>query len=139
MSGLFKDDLTVALDEVDRTASRILTIYHDLAGLTDHVDRAERLQREGERLRQALTRFNDARRAAGQVPEVADPERAHLQSLWLALKSAVSGGSEQQLDESLKALRDELAGAVAAARALRPPPGVDAALRRLGAASDAPP
>ena len=132
MNGFLKDDLTVALDEVDRTASRIVTIYEDLSGIAPEPLVADQLRDAGERHRRALVAFNHARRAAGQIPEVADPERAHLQSLWLALRSAVSGeASRVRLDQALDELDEELRRAVAAARALGPEPALRDALDRL--------
>lgn len=139
MTGLFKDDLTVALDEVDRTASRIVTVCNDLAAITPDPEAAQRLAEHGERLRQALAEYNRLRRRAGQVPEVGDPERAHLQSLWLALKQAVSGEhAVEQLDAVLRELGDALEQAVAAARAQEPEPALVEALERLQAAGAAP-
>jgi hypothetical protein len=132
MTGFLKDDLTVALDEVDRCASRIVTIYEDLSAITADPELAVSLRAEGERHREALTAFNHARRDSGQTPEVADPERAHIQSLWLVLKSAVSGEDfRQRLDESLGALDEELRHAIRAAGALEPEPAVRDALERL--------
>ncbi|HEX7038462.1 MAG TPA: hypothetical protein VF210_22045 [Pseudomonadales bacterium] len=139
MTGLFKDDLTVALDEVDRTASRIVTVCSDLAAITPDPEAARRLTAHGERLRQALVEYNRLRRRAGQVPEVGDPERAHLQSLWLALKQAVSGeDAVEQLDAVLRELDGALQQAVAAARAQGPEPELTRALERLEAAGGAP-
>jgi len=132
MNGFLKDDLTVALDEVDRTASRIVTIYEDLSDLASEPEVAARLRQAGERYRRALVAFNHARRAAGQIPEVADPERAHLQSLWMALRSAVSGeASREHLEHALDELDEELRRAVAAARKLDPDPALRDALARL--------
>lgn len=132
MTALFKDDLTVALDEVDRTASRIVTICEDLAAIAVEPDVAVVLRERGERHRTALVAFNQARLAAGQTPEVADPERAHLQSLWMALKSAVSGeASRESLEESLATLDAELRAAVEHARSLGPEPRMREALDRL--------
>ena len=140
MNGFLKDDLTVALDEVDRYASRIVTIYDDLSAIAVEPEVAVSLRARGERHREALTAFNYARRAAGQTPEVGDPERAHLQSLWLVLKSAVSGGdSRQRLADSLRALDDELRHAVRTARNLDPEPAVRDALDRLMRDLDAAP
>ena len=117
MTGWLKDDLTVALDEVDRSASRIVTIHDDLAAIATDPGVARRLRERGERHRQALVAFNHARRSAGQTPEVGDPERAHLQSLWLALKAAVAGEhSEERLQQSLADLDEELHAAIRAAR-----------------------
>lgn len=132
MSGFFKDDLTVALDEVDRTASRLVTICDDLAAIAVDPDVARRLRELGERHRAALVDFNHARRAAGHTPEVGDPERAHLQSLWMALKSAVSGeAAPDSLLESLNQLDDALRTAVQTALELKPEPLVRDALQRL--------
>jgi hypothetical protein len=139
MTGFLKDDLTVALDDVDRTASRIVTIYQDLTAIAADPDMSRRLRERGEDHRLALVAFNDARTGAGQTPEVGDPERAHLQALWLALKSAVSTEpSEQQLQQSLTDLDDELRRAVEAARRHHPGPGILDALERLTAALDRP-
>lgn len=135
MTGLFKDDLTVALDEVDRTASRIITIYDDLAAIATDPVVGRRLRERGERHRAALVAFNHARTSAGQTPEVADPERAHLQSLWLALKSAVAGDhSEDSLQQSLADLDDELHEAIRSARAQGASPDVEHALDALAEA-----
>lgn len=132
MSGFLKDDLTVALDEVDRTASRIVTIYDDLAAIAVDPEVAVQLRDRGQRHRSALVEFNHARRAAGQIPEVADPERAHLQSLWMALQSAVSGEqSRERLEVSLSQLDDELRAAARTAIDLGPEPEVRAALLLL--------
>jgi len=139
MSGWLKDDLTVALDEVDRTASRIVTIQEDLGALAVEPDVAARLRERAERHRRALTDFNHARRAAGQIPEVADPERAHLQSLWVALTAAVSGeDSAGRLEQSLSELDDELRAAIRAAREQRPEGAMLEALDRLADELDAP-
>lgn len=132
MDGILKDDLTVALDEVDRTASRIVTIYQDLAGLADDPALADRFEQEAARRRQALTAFNRERRAAGQTPEVADPERAHLASLWFTLKAAVAGErAREQMERSLAELDERLAEAVRGALALSPPAAIAAALAAL--------
>lgn len=136
MSGFIKDDLTVALDEVDRIASRIITIFDDLSAIASAPSVAERLRERAEAHRRALVRFNLARRSAGHTPEVADPERAHLQSLWLALKSAVAGEhSEDSLQESLAELDAQLRETVDAAVGLHPEPDILAALQDLRAES----
>ncbi len=109
MSGLLKDDLTVALDEVDRIASRIATIYDDLATLAPEPELARRLRERGDARRRALVAFNEARRSAGQTPEVGDPERAHLHSLWLRLEAAVTGSRrDEHLEHALDALDERL-------------------------------
>lgn len=136
MTRFLKDHLTVALDEVDRTASRIVTIYQDLAAVAASTEVADRLERRAAGHRRALRDFNRARTADGQTPEVGDPERAHLHSLWLALKSAVAGDhSEARLTESLARLDAELRRVVAEARSAGPPPAVAEALDRLDAAA----
>jgi hypothetical protein len=134
MSGLLKDDLTVALDDVDRTASRIVTIYDDLSAIAIDLELSRRLREGAEQRRRALVAFNHARRTAGQTPEVGDPERAHLQFLWLALKSAVSGkSSAQALQVSLAELDAELQRVIDAARNLHPEPPLPSALNALAA------
>lgn len=139
MSGFLKDDLTVALDEVDRIASRIITIYDDLSAIASDPGVSRRLSERGEAHRRALVAFNRARRDAGQVPEVGDPERAHLQSLWLALKSAVAGEhSEERLQTALAELDDQLHTAIRAVRELEPEAGVLQALEQLTAAVQRP-
>lgn len=134
MNGFLKDDLTVALDEVDRIASRIVTIYEDLSVIASDPGVSRRLSERGEAHRRALVGFNRARSAAGQIPEVGDPERAHLQSLWLALKSAVAGEhSEERLQSALAELDDQLCAAIQTARAFEPPAAVGNALEDLTA------
>lgn len=137
MAGLLKDDLTVALDDVDRTASRIVTVCGDLAAITLDPEAALRLREHAERLRAALADYNRLRQRAGQVPEVGDPERAHLQSLWLALKQAVSGeDAAEQLETVLGELDGALREAVRTAEALGPEKPIDDALQRLLEAAD---
>ncbi len=132
MTGYFKDDLTVALDDVDRTAGRIITIYRDIGALARDPETEQRLQQQADRLAAALEHFNAVRRAHHQTPEVEEPERAHLQALWLALKSALSQEpGEDALEASLRELHGHLAEVVARARALRPGADIEAAMEGL--------
>ncbi len=132
MTGYLKDDLTVALDDVDRTAGRIITIYRDVGALARDPATAQRLQQRADRLTAGLERFNSARRAHHQTPEVEEPERAHLQALWLALKSALSEEpGDAALEASLQELHGHLAETVARVRALGPGADIEAALQEL--------
>ncbi|MFU8815382.1 MAG: hypothetical protein ACNA7W_08545 [Pseudomonadales bacterium] len=131
MPGFLKDDLTVALDEVDRIASRIITIYRDLAAVADEPAAAPLLE-EAQCREAALRRYNEARQAHGQIPEVDDPERGHLQALWLKLKSLLaSPNPAAALAHSLDELDQELRRAIASARALQPDADVSQTMEQL--------
>lgn len=132
MNPFLKDDLTVALDEVDRIASRIITIYRDLAAIAREPEAAGRLLDAAERRTQGLLRYNAARQAHGQIPEVDDPERSHLQALWLKLKSLMTTADPaSSLENSLAELDDQLRQAIEAARALQPDADVLQAMDQL--------
>lgn len=132
MSGFIKDDLTVALDEVDRAGKRLLTIYRDLAGVASEPALADDLASHAERLQSDLARYDEARRRHQQIPEQEDPELGHLQALWLTVKSALAAGEgEQALRESLQPLCDHLADAIEQASALGLPGDVRDALDAL--------
>jgi hypothetical protein len=132
LTGYLKDDLTVALDDVDRVAGRIITIYRDLAAITQRPGAAQALAAEADRRATTLATYNLARQAHGQIPEVDDPERGHLQALWLKLRSLLaSSPAEDALAESLNHLDEALRDAVAAARSLNPHADLQDALERL--------
>jgi small-conductance mechanosensitive channel len=132
MSQYLKDDLTVALDDVDRIASRIVTIHRDLAAVAGDQATAATLLDRAEQRERALHAFNAARRAHAQLPETEEPERAHLEALWLKLKAAVAWGrSAHALERSLAELDQRLCQAVAEACALEPPTDVERALQAL--------
>jgi hypothetical protein len=132
MSNFLKDDLTVALDEVDRVASRIVTIYRDLSAVAGDADAAKRLRAEAERREAALASYNQARMAHGQIPEVDDPELAHLQALWVKLRSLLTKATpEGSLALSLAELDHALRRTVAAARDLQPDDDIAAAMDQL--------
>jgi mannitol-1-phosphate/altronate dehydrogenase len=132
MPGFLKDDLTVALDEIDRLASRTITMYRDLGTATGHAPAADRLRAEAERREAALARYNAARRTHGQIPETEDPERGHLQALWLKLKSLVASADQGDALEQLLAEQDDaLRQAVAAAQALQPHADIRQAMEQL--------
>jgi len=134
--GFLKDDLTVALDEVDRVASRIVTIYRDLAAITHDPRAARDLAAEADRRAAALAAFNRTRQAHGQIPEVDDPELSHLQAIWLKLRSLLAAAAaEDALAHSLKQLDEALRDAVTAARSRQPDADLRDALDLLLAAS----
>jgi alkylated DNA nucleotide flippase Atl1 len=119
--GLFKDDVTIALDEVDRLGARAVTVYHDLARLAAEPDTARWLDQAAARLTSALNRYHRTRVAHQQIPESGDPERAHVQALWLRLKAgARSGGGPEAMRELLEPLTNELTEAIRQARAVAP-------------------
>ena len=132
MPRFLKDDLTVALDDVDRVATRIITIYRDLGAIAQDREAAARLMEEADRREAALERFNQARRAHDQIPEVGDPELAHFQALWLKLKSTLAATDAlDALEASLAELDQALWQAIEDARALGPAPDIEAALTPL--------
>jgi mannitol-1-phosphate/altronate dehydrogenase len=132
VSGFLKDDLTVALDDVDRVASRIITIYRDLAAISRDTRSAAALAAEADRRAVALAAYNRARQAHGQIPEVDDPERSHLQALWLKLRSMLAASAaEHALAESLADLDVALRDAVASAQARQPDADLREALELL--------
>jgi hypothetical protein len=129
MGGFLKDDLTVALDDVDRVAARIITIYRDLGAVAGDERSASRLLAEADRRETILSRYNQARQAHGQIPEVDDPERSHLQALWMKLKSLLTQPDPQEsLAASLAELDRVLRQTVAAALALHPEDDIRKAL-----------
>lgn len=131
MAGFLKDDLTVALDEVDRVASRIITIYRDLAAIARE-QAAAALRAEADRREADLAAYNQARQSHGQTPEVDDPERSHLQALWLKLRSLLAAaGPDRALADSLAELDQALRDSIAAAQALQPDADLRDALERL--------
>jgi hypothetical protein len=132
MPGFLKDDLTVALDDVDRTASRIITIYHDLAATAGDEQVADRLRREAQRREAAFARYIEARRSHGHVTEVDDPERSHLQALWLKLRAMFGApGADQGLTAVLDELDETLRRTVATAADLQPPEDIRDALEQI--------
>jgi hypothetical protein len=132
MPGFLKDDLTVALDEVDRVASRTITIYHDLIATAGDTPAAARLLAEARRREAALAGFNQARRVHGQIPEAEDPERGHLQAIWLKLRALVAAADpEESLEHSLAELDETLRQTVAAAAVLRPDTDIRQAMEQL--------
>jgi hypothetical protein len=132
MTGFLKDDLTVALDEVDRVASRTITVYHDLSSIAGDRPAAPGFLAEARRREAALARFNQARRAHGQIPETEDPERGHLHAVWLKLKALVATEDpEESVERSLAELDDTLREVVAAARALHPDSDICQAMEQL--------
>lgn len=134
MNGYLKDDLTVALDDVDRVLYRAATIHLRLGHLAPDEALAASLTARGEALERALTRFNEAREAEGQVPELEDPERAQIEALWLKLKSWVAQeGAEASFRESLARLDETVLETIDRARELGPGPVVAAALDALRA------
>lgn len=135
MAGFFKDDLTVALDDVDRLASRMATVYYDLRALATQPETAALLEQRSQRLEAALGAFNEARRKHGQAPEVEEPERGHLEALWFKLKSVLAENSAQALKEAMEAWNRQLEDAVAQARRLNSDADIDAALEQLTAAA----
>jgi hypothetical protein len=136
MPGILKDDLTVALDDVDRLTSRTVTVCEDLAGLAADPDISTWLRARAATLGEALDAFNAARRNRQQIPEVDDPERSHLQALWLGLKAAVTGAaSRAELQEHLTPLEEQLGIAIGEARRLNRDEDIDLALAALQAAS----
>lgn len=138
MPGILKDDLTVALDDVDRVTSRTVTVCEDLAGLASAPDISEWLRDRAATLGEALEAFNAARRNIQQIPEVEDPERSHLQALWLGLKAAVTGAvSRDELQQHLTPLEEQLTSAIGEARRLNRDEDIDAALVALQAACSA--
>lgn len=134
MAQFLKDDLTVALDDVDRILFRSVTLHEQLGHLAAEPDLGERLLARSRRLDEALNRYNRIRESAGQIPELEDPERAQLEALWFKLKSLVAqAGAEASLDESISRLDDTVLHAVDAALALHPEPGLQDALRAIEA------
>jgi hypothetical protein len=82
---------------------------------------ASRLHARGRKLETALDRFNRARKAEGQVPELEDPERAQLHVWWLKLKAWVSQGSaEESVRSSLEEFDATVLETIDRARALNP-------------------
>lgn len=135
MSGILKDDLTVALDEVDRVAARIITICRDLSAVAGDDRSASRLLAEAGEREAALARYNEARMAHGQIPEVDDPELSHLQAIWLKLRSVLAKPTpEEFLAAALKELDQVLQQTVAAAQALHPADDIASAMEHLIAA-----
>jgi mannitol-1-phosphate/altronate dehydrogenase len=132
LPGFLKDDRTVALDEVDRVASRIITIYRDLAAITQDQRSAQTLVAEADRRAAALADFNRERQAHGQIPEVDDPELSHIQAMWLKLRSLLAtSAADEVLAQSLADLDDALRDAVNTARALQPDGNLRDALEHL--------
>jgi hypothetical protein len=87
---------------------------------------------EAERREAALARYNQARMAHGQIPEVDDPELSHLQAVWLKLRSVLSTpDSEDSLTASLAELDQVLQQTVTAAQALHPADDIASAMAHL--------
>ena len=113
---ILNDKKTILLDDVSRAANRCLLVYRDLSEL--HPDSASNLHlgEHADRLEKALDSFNTARQNAGRTVLPPNDEQAHIQALWLKIKSALGGSDASALiADHLEELRQELETAIEAA------------------------
>ena len=99
---LLKDEVTARLDDLQRAGMEALDLYQDIENRTDDETLRELLAPHIDAQRSMLERAADVRRELGQLPQVADPERAHLEAAGAFVRAMVlPGASTTHYVESL--------------------------------------
>lgn len=89
---LLKDETTVRLDDVNRAGMEALELFEDLGeGIEDAALRTV-VSAHAEAQRRLLERITALRRARGEMPQAADPERSHLEAAGAQLRAALLPG-----------------------------------------------
>ena len=99
---LLKDDATTRLDDLNLAGAEALGLYEDIGGRIDDASLSGLLAAQISTQRALLERIADLRRARGELPHAADPERSHLEAAEAFVRAIVlPGETETHYVESL--------------------------------------
>ena len=135
---LIKDEVTAKLDAVGRTGIEAIGLFEDLAGRLEDSALEEAVAAHAAAQRRLLERAADLRRARGEMPQAADPERSRLEAAGAFVRAALlPGAAPEHYVESLLDAAAKVGDAVAAALALELPPEIRALLESFERDNDA--
>jgi hypothetical protein len=105
---LIKDETTARLDDLYRTGMEAIGLFEDLEERIPDADLRARVTAHTEAQRRLLDRSAELRRARGELPHAADPERSHLEAAGTFVRAMFLPGesSEAYIDSMLEAVAE---------------------------------
>jgi len=89
---LVKDDETACLDDLHREGMEAIGVFDDLGQRIDDADLETLVVAHAATQRQLLERVADLRRARGEMPHAADPERSRLEAAGAVVRAVLLPG-----------------------------------------------
>ncbi len=125
---LVKDDVTAHLDDLYRKGMEAIGVYDDITRRIDDPDLGDLVAAHAAAQRELLERAAALRRARGEMPHAADPERSHLEAAGAVVRAVLLPGrnATHYVETLLETVR-KVEGYLDAALAL----DLDADLRRV--------
>ena len=130
---LLKDEATTRLDDLNLAAAEALGLYEDIGGRIDDKSLSGILTAQISAQRTLLERIADLRRARGELPHAADPERSHLEAAEAFVRAnLLPGESSTHYVESVLDAASTVQRYVDGALSLCPDDEMRALLEELG-------
>jgi len=118
-----KDAATARLDDLHREGMEVIGVLEDLEARIDDVDLKGLVAAHAAAQRTLLERIADLRRARGEMPHAADPERSHLEAAGAFVRAVLlPGHTSAHYNDSLLQAAGRIEARLDAALALDPDP-----------------